>query len=87
MLMNVSLGTISGIMYPPRNRMAVSADISTMLQYSAKKKKTKHSLAYRDGLSLHTIEQCVIHIVSEIVDQLITHLRDSITPYELSRAT
>jgi hypothetical protein len=67
--------------------MAVNADINTMLQYSAKKKKTKHSLAYRDGLSLHTvysIQQCVIHIVSEILDQLITRLHDSITPYELS---
>lgn len=41
MLMNVSLGTISGMMYPPRNRIAVKADISTILQYSAKKKKTK----------------------------------------------
>ena len=41
MLMNVSLGTISGIMYPPRNRIAVNADISTILQYSARKKNTK----------------------------------------------
>jgi hypothetical protein len=32
---------ISGIMYPPMNRIAVNADIRTILQYSAKKKNTK----------------------------------------------
>jgi hypothetical protein len=31
----------SGMLYPPRNRIADSVDISTMLQYSPKKKKTK----------------------------------------------
>lgn len=40
-LINVSLGIISGIMYPPKNRIAVNADINTILQYSARKKKTK----------------------------------------------
>lgn len=40
-LMKVSLGKISGIIYPPMNRIAVKALISTILQYSAKKKKTK----------------------------------------------
>src|SRR5271154_705457 len=28
-------------MYPPKNKIAVKADINTILQYSAKKKKTK----------------------------------------------
>lgn len=36
-----SLTKISGIMYPPKNRMAVKVDIRTILQYSAKKKNTK----------------------------------------------
>lgn len=39
--MNVSLGIISGMMYPPRNKIAVNADIRTILQYSARKKNTK----------------------------------------------
>ena len=38
---NVSLMKSSGILYPPRNRMALSVDIRTMLQYSPKKKNTK----------------------------------------------
>lgn len=40
-LMNESFTNSSGIMYPPRNRMAVNVDINTILQYSAKKKNTK----------------------------------------------
>lgn len=31
----------SGITYPPKNRIAVSVDISTIEQYSARKKNTK----------------------------------------------
>lgn len=40
-LIKVSLGTISGIIYPPINRIALNALINTILQYSAKKKNTK----------------------------------------------
>lgn len=40
-LMNESLTNTSGIMYPPKNKMAVNVDISTILQYSARKKNTK----------------------------------------------
>ena len=40
-LMKVSFDIISGMIYPPMKRMAVNADIRTMLQYSARKKKTK----------------------------------------------
>ena len=32
---------ISGIKYPPKNRIAVNVDINTILQYSPKKKNTK----------------------------------------------
>lgn len=39
---NVSFWIISGIIYPPINRIALRADISTILQYSARKKQTKH---------------------------------------------
>ena len=39
--MNVSFTISSGIMYPPKNRIAVSVLINTIEQYSAKKKKTK----------------------------------------------
>ena len=39
--MNVSLTTISGITYPPKNRIAVSELISTIDAYSARKKNTK----------------------------------------------
>ena len=31
----------SGTLYPPRNRIAVNVDISTILPYSARKKNTK----------------------------------------------
>ena len=39
--MKVSFTNSSGIMYPPKNRMAVNVDINTILQYSARKKNTK----------------------------------------------
>jgi hypothetical protein len=39
--MNVSLTNSSGARYPPKNRIAVSVDMSTIEQYSAKKKNTK----------------------------------------------
>jgi len=39
--MNESLTKTSGTMYPPKNKMAVKVDISTILQYSPKKKNTK----------------------------------------------
>ena len=39
--MNESLTNTSGIIYPPKNKIAVNADINTILQYSARKKKTK----------------------------------------------
>ena len=39
--MKESFTNISGIIYPPKKRMAVNVDINTILQYSAKKKKTK----------------------------------------------
>jgi len=39
--MKESLLKISGILYPPRNRIAVNVLISTILQYSARKKNTK----------------------------------------------
>ena len=39
--MNESLTNTSGIMYPPKNKMAVNVDINTILQYSARKKNTK----------------------------------------------
>ena len=37
----MSLTISSGITYPPKNRIAVSVDISTIEQYSARKKNTK----------------------------------------------
>ena len=40
-MINVSLTISSGIMYPPKNSTAVRVLISTILQYSAKKKNTK----------------------------------------------
>lgn len=40
-LMKVSLTISSGIMYPPRKSTAVSVLMSTIEQYSARKKKTK----------------------------------------------
>jgi hypothetical protein len=40
-LMNVSLMNSSGMLYPPKNRIAVSVDISTIEQYSPRKKNTK----------------------------------------------
>jgi hypothetical protein len=40
-LINVLLTNNSGIRYPPKNRIAVSVLISTILQYSARKKNTK----------------------------------------------
>jgi len=40
-LMKVSLTSTSGITYPPRKSTAVRVLISTMEQYSARKKKTK----------------------------------------------
>lgn len=40
-LINDELLKISGIWYPPINRIAVNVDISTILQYSARKKNTK----------------------------------------------
>ena len=40
-LMNVSFTISSGMWYPPKNRIAVSVLIRTMLQYSARKKNTK----------------------------------------------
>lgn len=40
-LIKESLLNISGNEYPPRNRIAVKVDISTILQYSARKKNTK----------------------------------------------
>jgi hypothetical protein len=39
--MNVSLMNSSGMLYPPKNRIAVSVDISTIEQYSPRKKNTK----------------------------------------------
>lgn len=39
--MNVSLINSSGILYPPKNRIAVRVDISTIEQYSPRKKNTK----------------------------------------------
>ena len=38
---NVSLMNSSGMLYPPRNRIALSVDIRTILQYSPRKKNTK----------------------------------------------
>jgi hypothetical protein len=40
-LINVSFTNTSGIRYPPKNRIAVRVLISTILQYSARKKNTK----------------------------------------------
>lgn len=40
-LINDSFTKISGIIYPPKNRIAVNVDINTILQYSARKKNTK----------------------------------------------
>lgn len=40
-LINVSFTTTWGKWYPPMNKIAVKADISTILQYSAKKNITK----------------------------------------------
>ena len=40
-LINVSLTITSGITYPPKKRIAVSDDISTIDAYSARKKNTK----------------------------------------------
>lgn len=40
-LIKESLTKSSGIIYPPKNKMAVKVDISTILQYSARKKNTK----------------------------------------------
>jgi hypothetical protein len=40
-LINESLTKISGRLYPPRNRIALNVDISTILPYSARKKNTK----------------------------------------------
>jgi hypothetical protein len=37
---NVSLTTISGDKYPPKNNIIVKVDINTIEQYSPRKKKT-----------------------------------------------
>jgi hypothetical protein len=37
---NVSLTTISGAKYPPKNNIIVKVDINTIEQYSPRKKKT-----------------------------------------------
>ena len=45
-LITVVLEKISGAKNPPQNRIPVKQDIKTILEYSAKKKKTKGTLAY-----------------------------------------
>jgi hypothetical protein len=43
---NVSLTTISGNKYPPKNNIIVKVDINTIEQYSPRKKKTNITPIY-----------------------------------------